>query len=179
MFTNERATLSNGSLANSRIINATRSPQAWLYILLKFSVDVPYEKLQLFHSAVEQYIRNRPREWLSLNSFRATRVEADLGFIEYIVVVQHRESWASWGALMLSKAHLSSFSLELSRKLDIRFKSPPLPVDLSVVNHVNTMDPTALMNQDSTLSLSPGSATLTSLTADLASLQAKFMPVSS
>jgi small-conductance mechanosensitive channel len=39
VWTNERATLSNGSLASSRIINAARSPQAYLYVYLKFSVD--------------------------------------------------------------------------------------------------------------------------------------------
>lgn len=90
VWTNERATLSNGSLANSRIINAARSPQAYLYVYLKFGVDVPYSKLQIFRSALEQFIRDRPREWLSLCAFRATKVEADLGYIEYIVVLQVR-----------------------------------------------------------------------------------------
>jgi small-conductance mechanosensitive channel len=89
-WTNERATLSNGSLANSRIINMARSPQAYLYVYLKFGVDVPYSKLQIFHSALEQFIRDRPREWLSLCDFRTTRVEADLGYIEYIIVLQVR-----------------------------------------------------------------------------------------
>ena len=46
LFTNERATLSNGSMANSRIINSTRSVNACLYNLLKFPINAPYEKLQ-------------------------------------------------------------------------------------------------------------------------------------
>jgi small-conductance mechanosensitive channel len=33
--TNERATISNGSLASSRIINAARSPYAIIYVQLK------------------------------------------------------------------------------------------------------------------------------------------------
>lgn len=91
VWTNERATLSNGSLANSRIINAARSPQAYLYVYLKFGVDVPLSKLEIFRSALEQFIRDRPREWLSLCAFRATTVEVNLGYIEYIIVLQVRD----------------------------------------------------------------------------------------
>jgi hypothetical protein len=96
MFTNERATLSNGSLANSRIINSTRSPNASLHILLKFPVDVPYKKIEIFHKAMDEYALNRPREWVGGVRCRVTRVEAALGFVEYIVVANHRESWAQW-----------------------------------------------------------------------------------
>lgn len=72
------------------------------------------------------------RQWGSFTSFRATRVEADLGFVEYSVCAQHRESWQAPGALLESKAQLSSFALELSKKMDMRYKSPPMPVDLSL-----------------------------------------------
>jgi hypothetical protein len=37
------------------------------------------------------------------------------------------------GALLNSKADLSSFALELTKKMNMRYKSPPLPVDLSVM----------------------------------------------
>jgi small-conductance mechanosensitive channel len=52
--TNEVATYSNGSLANSRIINANRSPQAVVSVLCKFSVNVSYNKVQLFKKATEK-----------------------------------------------------------------------------------------------------------------------------
>ncbi len=52
--TNEVATYSNGSLANSRIINANRSPQAVVSVLCKFSVNVSYAKVQLFKKATEK-----------------------------------------------------------------------------------------------------------------------------
>ena len=130
--TNERATVSNGSLAKSRIINGARSQKAVLFFLLKFHLDVPFEKIEIFKAAVEKFVKARPREWLSLLGFRATRVEADLGFIEYIAVLQHRDNWQNIGALLQSKAILQSFCLELQKKMDMRFKSPPLPVDLKV-----------------------------------------------
>jgi small-conductance mechanosensitive channel len=81
---NERATISNGSLAKSRIINGARSPKARLFFLLKFGVEIPYEKIEIFRSVVDKFVKARPREWMALDSFRATRVEADLGFIEYV-----------------------------------------------------------------------------------------------
>ena len=62
--TNEVATLANGSLAASRVINAKRSTQANCYVYMKFSVDVPYSKVLIFRKAVEDFIKDRPREWI-------------------------------------------------------------------------------------------------------------------
>lgn len=86
--TNERASLSNGSLASSRIINWARSPQARFHIFLNFPIDTPWEKLVLFKGAIEEYLKARPREWRALNGFRANRIYADKGYIEYLVIVQ-------------------------------------------------------------------------------------------
>ena len=57
-------------------------------------------------------------------------MEADLGFVEYIFVAQHRESWQIAGALFDSKAQVSNFALELSKKMDMRYVSPAMPIDL-------------------------------------------------
>jgi hypothetical protein len=151
------------------------SPQAYLYITLKFPVDVHYDKVLLFHSAIEQFLKNRPREWLSFLDFRALQVDASKGFIEYMVAVQHRHSWYDWGTIMLSKSHLIHFSMELSKKLDIWYKTPPLPVNLSVTGQPATLP----FNMDAA---SPGSAVnadvigSTGLAPDLSSLQAMFAP---
>jgi small-conductance mechanosensitive channel len=60
--TNERATLSNGSIASSRIINMARSKKAILYVYNKFSTDTPFDKIQLFEDALRKFIKARPRE---------------------------------------------------------------------------------------------------------------------
>jgi len=65
--------------------------QAYTFILMKFGVDIPYEKIMLFKSAIESFVKARPREWVSLLAFRATRVEYDAAFVEYITVLQHVE----------------------------------------------------------------------------------------
>jgi hypothetical protein len=130
--TREVATLSNGSLARSRIINMTRSDKAQVFVYLKFSVDEPYSKVKVFRSTVESFVRERPREWLCLSGFRATRVETDLGYIEYVVVLQHRESWNMVTDILQSKADVSSFCLELQKQLEMRYHAPALPVDLAM-----------------------------------------------
>jgi small-conductance mechanosensitive channel len=77
--TREVATISNGALAGSRIINLKRSQKALVYIYLKFSVDIPYDKVEVFKVEVTAFVKDRPRQWLALTGFRSTRIEADLG----------------------------------------------------------------------------------------------------
>ena len=86
--TNECASLSNGSLASSRIINWARSPQAQFHIILHFPIDTPYEKLLVFKTAMEEYIKARPREWRALNGFRVNKIYANQNYIEFFVVIQ-------------------------------------------------------------------------------------------
>jgi small-conductance mechanosensitive channel len=60
--TREVATAANGALANTRIINAARSPKASLNFNLKFPINTPYEKLKFFKSVLLQFLKARPRE---------------------------------------------------------------------------------------------------------------------
>jgi len=73
-FTGEKATVSNGSLAASRVINSSISKEAELYALIKFPIEVSYEKLQMFREQVAIFFKNRPREWIAFTRFRATRL---------------------------------------------------------------------------------------------------------
>ena len=82
-WTQETATCPNGTLANTRIINASRSPQAILITMFKFPIDTPYHKIEIFKATIEKFVKARPREWLSFFAFRPTRVEADGGFGKY------------------------------------------------------------------------------------------------
>lgn len=136
--TNEVATYSNGSLANSRVINANRSPQAIVAIYLKFGVGVSYEKIRLCRKTIQKYVKSRPREWLSLQSFRANNVEQDQGYVQYKLMLQHREAWQNLNAILNSKADLTSFALEVSKQLGMRYVAPPLPVDLQMRDSMNT-----------------------------------------
>ena len=91
--TNEKATISNGTLAKSRIINGARSHKAIIVLPVKFGSHSQFQRVEIFKGAVEKFVNARPREWIRLISIRANRVEADLGFVEYSVTLQHREPW--------------------------------------------------------------------------------------
>lgn len=130
--TNEVATYSNGSLARLRIINAKRSPKAIVYVYNKFGSDVPYKMIQVFKASVENFVKSRPREWAQLNGFRATRVNLELNFIEYVIVLTHRELWQNIAPILQSKADLASFCLEVSKMLNLRYEQPPKPIHLSL-----------------------------------------------
>ena len=130
--TNEVATLSNGSLARLRIINAKRSPKAIVYVFMKFGSDIPYQMIKVYQTAIENFVKSRPREWAQMNGFRATRVEMELNYIEYVIVVTHREMWQNVGPVLQSQADLASFSLEVAKKLNLRYQNPPKPIHLSM-----------------------------------------------
>jgi len=134
-WTQETATCPNGTLANTRIINASRSPQAIMITMFKFPIDTPYNKIEIFKATVEKFVKARPREWLSFLAFRPTRVEADGGFVEYVFVAQHRENWANVGALKNSLADVSYFSLELTKRMGMRYVAPPLPINLNMMGN--------------------------------------------
>lgn len=72
----------------------------------------------------------RPREWLALNAFRAQQIVANEGYMQYVIVIQHRESWQNIGQILESKANLSSYCNEVARQLNMHYRAPPLPVDL-------------------------------------------------
>ena len=132
--------MSNAGIANSRIINARRAPHAKLVVTVKFGIDVPYEKIVIFKSAVEQYMKARPREWLQLVGFRASNVTVDRGFIEYNIIALHRESWQATSSIFESRATLTSYCSEVAKQLEMRYMSPSLPVSLTVATPSGKLD---------------------------------------
>jgi hypothetical protein len=66
-------------------------------------------------------------------AFRANRIEADLGFTEYSIVLNHRESLQNIGPVLDSRPTIHCYCLELAKILDMRYISPPLPIDLNMV----------------------------------------------
>jgi Mechanosensitive ion channel len=135
--TGERATMANGSLASSRVINMARSPKACVGIDLKFATDAPHERIKIFDQTLRDFVKARPREWANFNGFRAGKICADLGYIEYSVSLSHREAWQNIIAIINSKAEVAAFCLELSKQLDLRVQSPALPIDLNFAKRVD------------------------------------------
>ena len=84
--TGEKATLNNGSLATFRVrtgfgslifwfvvsstytsifqvVNLARSPNPVIHVEIKFAVNTPLSKIQIFEEAVRKFVMSRPREW--------------------------------------------------------------------------------------------------------------------
>ncbi|KAL3920538.1 MAG: hypothetical protein SGILL_003213 [Bacillariaceae sp.] len=120
-YTNEIATLSNGSIANSRVMNGARSLPALLYVTLRFGIDVAYEQLEVFKEALNQYVVARPREWARLWDVRNTAVSADQGFVEFLVILEHRETWQNLDGVLASRGSIRRFCHELAKQLDMRY----------------------------------------------------------
>jgi len=87
----------------------------------------------IFKDVIEKFVKERPREFLKMDGFRAVSVEADCGYIKYVVVLAHIESWQNIAIILQEKADVSSFCLEVSKKMGMRFIAPPMPIDLSLV----------------------------------------------
>lgn len=158
---------------------------------------MPYEKVCIFHEALAQFIKARPREWIGLKMFRyvevlvlcasqflqelntyllsfhrAVNIQAELGFIEYMVFLQHRHSWQSYLAIKMSMGEVKSFCLELSKKLDMRYQSPALPVNISMNGGSVPQVPSS-----STESFSAKVAQLSANSEELKKVAALFEPI--
>lgn len=73
----------------------------------------------------------------------------DRGFIEYKVVVQHREAWQNIISILDSMARLTTYCLEVAKKLEMRYRYPPMGVDLNVFNTLNAKElPLPLLPQE-------------------------------
>ena len=130
----ECATISNGTLSTARIINAARSPRATLNFKMKFGLGVKTETVEEFKTELMAFVKLKPREWFDFAAFRMTRIEADLGFVEYKIVLQHRESWQEVGQLLDSLAEVQSFAFDLSKDMQMSYKAPCMPVELTMAS---------------------------------------------
>ena len=128
--TRELATFSNGSLSMMRIKNMNRSDKPNVFLNLKFSLDTTLQQRQLFKRRMTAFVKERPREWIRLVDFRSTRVETDLGFVEYVLILQHREKWQNLGAILTSRGEVFNYAVELQKALHMKYRAPRVPIDI-------------------------------------------------
>jgi len=128
--TREYATFTNGSLANSRILNLKRSVKPNIYMYLKFTMNITQEQLDEFRRRITEFIKSRPREWIKLVSLRCTHFETDLQYLKFALIVQHRESWQSYPLIQVSKSDVYIHALHLQKELKMNYTAPELPVHL-------------------------------------------------
>mmetsp|Transcript_17151 Transcript_17151/g.41621 ORF Transcript_17151/g.41621 Transcript_17151/m.41621 type:complete len:1437 (-) Transcript_17151:162-4472(-) len=131
-YTNEVATLNNGSIANCRILNGARSLPSLNYVTLRFGIDVTFDQIEIFREGLALYVEQRPREWSKLWAVRAMQVQSDQGFVEYSVILEHVDNWQNLDGILYSRGQVRSFCHELAKQLQMRYVSPSLPVNLTI-----------------------------------------------
>jgi len=130
--TNEVSTVPNGSIAQSRIINLARSPNALVTVTLRFQLEVEDTKLSIFRHALRKFLRDRPRTWLELAYFRCERVNTEAKWLEYELRVRHAKSWQDGPRILQNRATLIKFCYETGKHLEMNY--------LGVVNQLEVID---------------------------------------
>jgi len=119
--TNEVSTVTNGSIANTRIVNHGRSINALVNISLPMRLDTTNDQVQIVKSAIEQYIRDQ-RGWTALLNFRITKVDPAYNLLVYSARIQHTKSWQDLLPVLQARGDLDKFCTEILIKLDIYFE---------------------------------------------------------
>ncbi|MGH7955314.1 MAG: hypothetical protein ACREOZ_05070, partial [Gloeomargaritales cyanobacterium] len=144
--TNEVSTINNASIANSRIFNGTRSPRALVGVNILFNVDTTFEDVQKFRSHIEQYIKERSRQWVALVFFRSQNIDLSKGAVEYMVKLQHRKSWQEEAIICQSRADLMNCCDAFAEKLGIRFTPGPGSMEVQLKEPQRDLQPEVIDN---------------------------------
>jgi len=121
------ATVNNGVLAVSRIVNCNRSTNALITLTLQFQVSATGDQLELFREAVDKFVEDRPRLWEQVVFFRCDKIDQNIELIECTLRVQHRKAWQDAGSIMMNQSELLKFCYEMGKKLDINYNRFPPP----------------------------------------------------
>jgi small-conductance mechanosensitive channel len=119
--TREVATIRNATLSKSRIVNFRKSGQARVEIPLKFTINSPHKKIRLFRKVILRYVEDRPQEFFCCIDFRLTRVDSELGYLQYSIVLQTIDSWQDMDLVLDSKMKAARFFVEVQKKLEISY----------------------------------------------------------
>lgn len=123
---NEVSTISNGSIANTRIVNHARSKKAVVNLKLPMTLSrVTHEHITIVKSALTQYIHDNPRVWYRLINWRMAKVVTNHDFILFSAQVQHVRPWQDTLPVLTAKGDLEKFCIDIIVKLGIHYDSPP------------------------------------------------------
>lgn len=124
--TGEVSTISNWSIAGSRIENCNRSPNAIINLELVMHMSIlDGENLRLFISALEAYVNDNPRIWDSFNFCRHENIDADNEIVYLVISFRHRNSWQDAARIKLQRADLVYFIHKTATDMGINKETPP------------------------------------------------------
>lgn len=122
---NEVATVSNGSLASSRITNCARSMNATVHTVLKFHISCHQGRaIENYRDAVDKFVHERPNIWDSVLFFRMEEIDPNNEVVTYRFVCRSRFTWQLVNRVLQSQADLHKFCIALQFKLGINYDAP-------------------------------------------------------
>lgn len=122
--TGEVATVNNGSIAGSRIVNCARSQNALITFTFKLRLFSAENKVTLLSDAIKTYVKDRPRTWVQVVFFRPDDIDPDNAIIIYNLRIQHRKTWQDAPAILKDRGELLQFFFKTGEKLGILYDSP-------------------------------------------------------
>ena len=107
-----------------------RSPSPNVFHYLKFNLSVTQDQLDAFRNAVTEYVKDRPRSWTKIVSMRCDSIAVDQNYIQYVLIIQHREKWQAFGQIVSDRGQIFIFCLHLMKKLGMNYEAPKMPIEL-------------------------------------------------
>lgn len=124
--TNEVATINNGAIANMRIVNGNRSPNAMVWFYLPFRTRILREgRLDALKAFMEQYANDHPRQWHSYSYCRFDTIIGEKDKLIATIGFQHQSSWQDLVGILTAKEELVCSILEYGRKHGINYEELP------------------------------------------------------
>ena len=123
--TGEIAYLYNHLLADMRIYNANRSPNASVVIQQVLHIAIlDKDNLKKFEEGLKKYVRERPRQWVEVLTVCVMKVDSDMEQVTINLSFRHRDSWQTCPRIYLHRAELMVYTINLSKRLQVLFETP-------------------------------------------------------
>eukprot|EP00980_Cylindrotheca_fusiformis_P002337 scaffold543_cov119-Cylindrotheca_fusiformis.AAC.4 len=122
---NEVASVSNGSIATSRITNCARSKNAMIYLPLTMHISM-HDGLNVekFKDGLQHFVNDNPEAFDGLAFFALNTLNPNLESVIYDLCVRSRHSWQEAGRVLEDRGRLFQYSMELAKEMNVYYDAP-------------------------------------------------------
>lgn len=108
-----------------RIYNLNRTEYASIKIPLNFHISIfDGDNLKQFQEVLENYVKDHPRRWKSLDMVRCNKILTDTEQASFTLGFRHRSNWQDAPTILKHRSELLLFIMATSRKLGIEESTP-------------------------------------------------------
>jgi hypothetical protein len=108
-----------------RIYNLNRTENASIKIPLNFHISIfDGDNLKQFQEALENYVKDFPRRWMSLDMVRCNKILTDAEQTFFTLGFRHRNNWQDQPSISKHRSELLQFIMTTAKRLGIEESSP-------------------------------------------------------